>query len=270
MTDSDVRPIAEKASEFPAVITAAGHATRFHPFSITVPKEMLPVGARPALDHVIDECVAAGATEVIVVTRPRDSVVTAHVAAISGRLRPVQVVEEDLQYGYGNATPLLTLIDRLRSCDLFAVAFGDDLLLPGACAHRELAAMRGLAQCGADAVIAAQCVEHDQISSFGIIDTDPNDPTRVIRIRQRPDPATVAEPLAVVSRLVLRPSILPLLVPTEHACGEVDLGIAVGELARCGTVRVHRIDCYWVTVGDPASYYQALRTYWSHDPEETP
>lgn len=55
-------------SRFVAVVTAAGEATRFRPFSHAIPKEMLPIGARPALDLVIDECVAAGANEVIVVT----------------------------------------------------------------------------------------------------------------------------------------------------------------------------------------------------------
>lgn len=258
------------AQEFPALVTAAGRASRFRPFSTTVPKEMLPLGARPALDHIIDECVGAGASEVIVVTRPADTVVAAHLAANRRHVIPVQVVTEDLRHGYGNATPLLTVGDRLRHRDLFAVAFGDDLLLPCTRAHQELANMHRLAQSGADAVIAAARIEHHQVRSFGIIDTDPDDPTKVIRIRQQPDRDTVAEPLAVVSRLVLRPSILPLLVPTEHACGEVDLGIAVGELARTGMVRVHRIDCQWVTVGDPASYYQALRTYWSLHPEDIP
>ncbi|MGH3964003.1 MAG: sugar phosphate nucleotidyltransferase [Pseudonocardiaceae bacterium] len=258
------------APEFPALITAAGHASRFRPFSTTVPKEMLPLGARPALDHVIDECAGAGVSEVIIVTRPTDTVVAAHLAATLGRAIPVQVVAEDLRHGYGNATPLLTVGDRLRGCDLFAVAFGDDVLLPGFCAYRELASMYRIAALGADAVIAAQRVERHHVKSFGIIDTEPDDPTRVIRIRQRPDPATVTEPLAVVSRLVLRPSIISLLVPTERARGEVDLGIAVGELALTGIVRVHRINCQWVTVGDPASYYQALRTYWSLHPEDIP
>lgn len=231
---------------------------------------MLPLGARPALDHVIDECAGAGASEIIVVTRPADTVVAAHLAANHRHFTPLHVVAEDLHHGYGNATPLLTVGDRLSHCELFAVAFGDDLLLPGAHAHHELISMHRLAVRGTEAVIAAVPIEHHQVSSFGIIDTDPDDPTRVIRIRQRPDPATVTEPLAVVSRLVLRPSILPLLVPTDHARGEVDLGIAVGELARTGIVRVHRITCQWVTVGDPASYYQALRTYWSSRPEDIP
>jgi UTP--glucose-1-phosphate uridylyltransferase len=241
-----------------AVVTAAGHATRFQPFSTIVPKEMLPVGHRPAVDHVIAECVGAGAATVIVVTRPDDLVVPAYLDVMRRDSIPVEAVGEDLGHGYGNGTPLLTLRNRLAVEESFGVAFGDDVLLDG----HDLAAMRDMASTGAAAVIAAQLVNHADIASFGVVDIDPDDPDRVIGIRQRPDPATVVEPLAVVSRLILRPSIFDLLVPTEHARGEVDLGVAVGELARIADVRVHRITGRWVTVGDPRRYLEALQTYW--------
>jgi UTP-glucose-1-phosphate uridylyltransferase len=96
--------------------------------------------------------------------------------------------------------------------------------------------MRYMASNGTDAVIAAQPVDHTDIASFGVVDTHPDDPGRVVGIRQRPDPATVRVPLAVVSRLILRPSIFDLLVPTERADGEIDLGVAVGEPEQSGSV----------------------------------
>jgi len=178
---------------------------------------------------------------------------------------PVEAIAEDLRHGYGNGTPLLTLRDRLQSQESFGVAFGDDVLLGG----HDLAAMRDIAHTGADAVIAAQRVDQADIGSFGVVDPRPDDPSRVMGIRQRPDPATVGEPLALVSRLILRPSIFDLLVPTEHARGEVDLGVAVGELARIADVRVHRITGRWVTVGEPRRYLDALRTYWLLQSEPT-
>ncbi|MGH3495210.1 MAG: sugar phosphate nucleotidyltransferase, partial [Sciscionella sp.] len=202
--------------------------------------------------------VGAGATTVIVATRPDDVVVPAYLDVLRHDGVPVEAVAEDLGHGYGNGTGLLTLRDRLASEESFGVAFGDDVLLGG----HDLAAMRDMASNGADAVIAAQLVDRADIASFGVVDTHPDDLDRVIGIRQRPDPTTVAEPLAVVSRLILRPSIFDLLTPTEHARGEVDLGVAVGELARIADVRVHRIAGRWVTVGDPRRYLDALQTYW--------
>jgi len=160
------------------------------------------------------------------------------------------------------------LRERLGACDLFLVAFGDDVLLPSCTAGCDLQAMRRLAEHGADAVIAAQRVQVEQSGSFGIIDTAVEDGDLITGIRQRPDPASVMEPLAVVSRLLLRPSILPLLRATEEARGEVDLGIATARLARTGVVRVHRLESAWVTVGDPRSYHHALDTYWSLDTKD--
>jgi UTP--glucose-1-phosphate uridylyltransferase len=248
-----------------ALVTAAGDGTRFRPFSATVPKEMLPVGHRPAVEHVITECVTAGATTVLVATRPGDKVVPAHLDLLREVDVPVQSITEDREHGYGNGTPLLTLRDELSRHETFGVAFGDDVLLGG----RDLTTMREIAAGGADAVIAAQPVDHGDISSFGVVDVHPDDPDRVLGIRQRPDPDTVREPLALVSRLVLRPSIFDLLVPTERASGEVDLGVAVGDLATGADVRIHRITGHWVTVGDPRRYLDALRTYWQLQTDTT-
>jgi UTP--glucose-1-phosphate uridylyltransferase len=183
------------------VVTAAGQATRFRPFSAFVPKEMLPLGDTPALGHVISECAGAGASRIVVATRPGDTVVAAYVEHLRGNEQPVEALTEDLDHGYGNGTPLLTLREQLQRCDLFGVAYGDDILLGGA----DLAAMHELAAGGADAVIAAQVIDVADIGAFGVIDVHPDDPSRVLGIRQRPDPATVGEPLAVVSRLILGP-----------------------------------------------------------------
>jgi UTP--glucose-1-phosphate uridylyltransferase len=134
--------------------------------------------------------------------------------------------------------------------------------------------MRQAAESGADAVIAGQLISRADTGSFGVIDVTGPGGTRVRGIRQRPDPATVTEPLAVVSRLVLRPAVLDLLTPRAEARGEVDLGTAVGEHAREADVRVHRITADWVTVGDPRRYHDALTRFWNSPkpapgPEET-
>lgn len=247
-------------SPFPAVVTAAGAAIRFEPFSRSVPKEMLPLPTTPAVEHVIVECLAGGASEVLVVTRPGDKIVPNHVRGLRDDGLPVWTVEEDLSYGYGNATPLLTLRHRLETSETFVIAFGDDILLNEQSCGNNLACMHQQLRPGVEAIIAGMYIEPTKIRSFGIIDTRPSNTDRVAGLRQRPDPATVTEPLAVVSRLVLRPSILDWLVPTKLARGEIDLGVAVGRLAAEAHVGVHRISGDWVTVGDPCNYLDALIT----------
>jgi UTP--glucose-1-phosphate uridylyltransferase len=244
-----------------AVVTAAGHGTRFRPFTTHVPKEMLPIGGTPAVELVIAECLHAGATEVVVVTRPDDTVITAHVTDLRDQDRPVRAVPENLDHGYGNAAPLLTMHDELADHDLFLVAFGDDVLLAEPRPGANLAAMLRLARTSS-AALAVTPIPHDQAGSFGIVDVHPHDPTRMRGLRQRPDPTTVTDPLAVVSRLVLRPEILDTLAATPEAGGEVDLGAAVGRLATTEPVTVHRVHGQWVTVGDPQRYFAALTAYW--------
>jgi UTP--glucose-1-phosphate uridylyltransferase len=254
------------ANDLPAVVTAAGDGTRFRPFSAVVPKEMLPLGPVPAVEHVITECLAGGASHVIVVTRPGDQIIPAHVGVLRRTGLPVEALPEDRSYGYGNATPLLTLSGRLAGCDAFAVAFGDDILLGEPRPGWNLAAMRNQMQPGTAAVIAGQLIDRSEARSFGIITTRPGQPDQAAAITQRPDPADVTEPLAVVSRLILRPSILRRLAPAGQASGEIDLGVAVGVLAAADPVRVHRIAGRWVTVGDPRQYLRALTAYWQYQP----
>lgn len=253
--------------DFPAVVTAAGAATRFQPFSDIVPKEMLPLGHTPAVEHVVIECLAAGATEVIIVTRPGDRIIPDHMHSLRAEGLPVSTVEEDLSHGYGNATPLLTLRERLTKSTMFAVAFGDDILLAEPRLGYNLATMHRMCA-DTEAVVAATHVQPSDTRAFGIIDTDSAE--RLLRIRQRPTPSAVTEPLAVVSRLLLRPSILDRLRPTDLAGGEVDLGIATSQLAAEEHVGVHRIAGHWVTVGEPHRYHHALTTYWNLNPDQPP
>lgn len=246
----------------PAVVTAAGDGTRFRPFTQYIPKEMLPIGSQPALGHVITECLAAGADHVYVVTRPGDQIVPIYVADLHGQGLPVSAIAEDRSLGYGNAAPILTLTDHLAQADMFLVAFGDDVLLEQA-PGTALAALCDLAH-DADGSLAVQLIDHDQIRSFGAVEVTTPGGNRIARIWQRPDPSTVAEPLALVSRLVLRPPILKRLTARPGANGEVDLGLAVGDLARDGDVRVHRMAGQWVSVGDPPCYADALRRWHEH------
>ena len=58
-----------------ALIPAAGHGTRFLPVTRVVPKEMLPVGSNPAIQLIVEEALAAGADEVVIVTSPEKEII---------------------------------------------------------------------------------------------------------------------------------------------------------------------------------------------------
>ncbi len=89
-----------------AVIPAAGHGTRMHPVSKTVPKELLPIGSKPAVHWVVEEAAAAGLTEIAVVLSPAKRLLFEYLAS-SGLDRELGVrfeyVDQDVQRGLADA-----------------------------------------------------------------------------------------------------------------------------------------------------------------------
>ena len=67
-----------------AIIPAAGHGTRFLPVTRVVPKEMLPVGARPALELIVEEARQAGADEVVLVVSPGKELIREYFRGVPG------------------------------------------------------------------------------------------------------------------------------------------------------------------------------------------
>lgn len=58
-----------------AVISAGGLSTRFRPYSYSMPKEILPIDGIPAVQYAVDECLEAGITRIIIVTRPNNKII---------------------------------------------------------------------------------------------------------------------------------------------------------------------------------------------------
>ena len=84
-----------------ALIPAAGHGTRFLPASKTIPKEMLPVGARPAIQLIVEEALDAGADEVVIVTSPDKPSIRRHFEAdAEGRARCASRPEADAELAH--------------------------------------------------------------------------------------------------------------------------------------------------------------------------
>lgn len=244
------------------VITAAGRGTRFLPFSRTLPKEILPIGGVPAIEWVVREALSAYASHIIVVVRPHDEVIRKHLTTLDLGAVSLTFVEEDEHIRYGNAAPILSCASLLRTSSAFGVAFGDDVLLDADDDTGDLAAMFAALEERDEAVIAGKVVPREEIPHFGILTPVEGNPQLLQSLRQRPDPREVGEPLAVVSRIILRPSIFDLLSDDENSDkGELDLGLAVGRLAHTHRVRVHRITGQWVTVGDPEHYLEAQQIW---------
>lgn len=237
-----------------AVIPAAGLGTRFLPATKATPKEMLPVVDKPAIQYVVEEAVAAGLTDVLMVTGRNKRPLEDHfdkaweleeVLAAKGdesRLEQVQASSDlaDVHYvrqgdpkGLGHAV----LCARHHvGRQPFAVLLGDDLIDPR---DPLLTRMLEVQATYGGSVVALMEVPEDQVNLYGCAellpdDTAPDDDVvRVGGMVEKPDPADAPSNLAIIGRYVLHPDVFDVLEQTPPGRGgEIQLTDALQTLAR--------------------------------------
>ncbi len=257
-----------------AVIPAAGLGTRFLPATKAQPKGLLPIVDTPAIQLVVEEALAAGLDDVIVVIGPDQDALRAHFAPdpaleaeLEGRgkthelelvrraTRPevrFAVQEEALGLGHAVLTGA-ALVDGQP----FAVLLADDLIDPSVPLLRDLLAARERTDAS---VIAAMRVGEREISMYGCIgpgETD-GDLVRVVSIVEKPDPEDAPSDLAVIGRYVFTPDIVDALARTRPgAGGEIQLTDAIGALAADRRVYALPFDCGRYDAGNPLDAMKA-------------
>ncbi|WP_206445711.1 UTP--glucose-1-phosphate uridylyltransferase GalU [Agrococcus sp. KRD186] len=233
-----------------AVIPAAGLGTRFLPATKALPKEMLPVVDKPAIQYVVEEAVRAGIRDVLFVTGRNKNALENHFdratelemilrrkgdeakllrVAESTDLANVHYVRQGDPKGLGHAV--------LRSKahvggDSFAVLLGDDIIdSRDPLLERMLEVHDQRDTC----VVALMEVDTDQAHLYGIATVDATEEEDVVRVRglvEKPEPGTAPSNLAIVGRYVLKPEIYPVLEQTAPGRGgEIQLTDALLTMA---------------------------------------
>ena len=231
-----------------AVLPAAGFGTRMLPATQAVPKELLPVGRRPAIQWAVDEAVAAGIDRIVVVSSPLkpaidtyflkggDSTGTiARETIPANRWRPgpgcrIQVVHQTVARGLGDAVRVARTVLGMEP---FAVLLPDEILLGGARLLRVM--LEDFERTGLSGVSLLR-VEPEEIGSYGCAAVAPAPGTEerllVTGCVEKPQRLAAPSCLALSGRYVLGNDVLDLLEaidPDEN--GEVQL---TGALDRAG------------------------------------
>ncbi len=231
------------------VIPAAGMGTRFLPATKVVPKELFPLVDRPLIQEVVDEAVASGINNLILVTakgksamedyfdidpglesfleRKGDKGVLQRVREIS-RMIQVASVRQKEPLGLGHA--VLCARD-LVGLEPFAVILPDDLI---DAAKPCLAQLLDLFARTGKSVVALQEVPDDQTHMYGIIQGQKTEAGvyRVESFVEKPPPGTAPSNLAVIGRYILAPDVFSLLESQERGVGgEIQLTDALNSLA---------------------------------------
>ena len=233
-----------------AVVPAAGLGTRFLPATKAMPKEMLPVVDKPAIQYVVEEAVSAGLTDVLMITGRNKNALENHFDRLPEleallkrkgdreKLRRVEFSNDlaDLHYvRQGDPRGLGHAVHRARmhvGQQPFAVLLGDDIID----SRDELLSRMIQQQSQRNAtVIALHEVDPAQTHLYGIATVEPtaeDDVVRVTGLVEKPEPGTAPSNLAIIGRYVLQPEIFEVLERTEPGKGgEIQLTDALQTLA---------------------------------------
>ncbi|WP_190198486.1 UTP--glucose-1-phosphate uridylyltransferase GalU [Streptomyces djakartensis] len=237
-----------------AVIPAAGLGTRFLPATKATPKEMLPVVDKPAIQYVVEEAVAAGLDDVLMVTGRNKRPLEDHfdrnyelesalekkgdekrLAKVqeSSDLAMIHYVRQGDPRGLGHA--VLCAAPHVGD-EPFAVLLGDDLIDPRDPLLKRMVEVQE--QCGGS-VVALMEVAPEQIHLYGcaaVEATEDSDVVKVSGLVEKPDPADAPSNYAIIGRYVLDPNIFDILRKTEPGRGgEIQLTDALQQLAATHT-----------------------------------
>ncbi|MFI6469202.1 UTP--glucose-1-phosphate uridylyltransferase GalU [Streptomyces sp. NPDC050516] len=257
-----------------AVIPAAGLGTRFLPATKATPKEMLPVVDKPAIQYVVEEAVAAGLSDVLMVTGRNKRALEDHfdrnhelesaltrkgdadrLAKVreSSDLATVHYVRQGDPRGLGHA--VLCAAPHVGD-EPFAVLLGDDLIDARDPLLRRMVEVQARE---GGSVIALMEVDHEQIHLYGcaaVETTAESDVVRVTGLVEKPEAAEAPSNLAVIGRYVLDPAVFDVLRTTEPGRGgEIQLTDALNRLDTVHGVvfKGRRYD-----TGDRADYLRAI------------
>lgn len=273
-----------------AVVPVAGLGTRMHPLTRSVPKEMLPLGRKPAIHHVVDELAAAGIERILFVTSSRKEAIEAYFEPgdqTVGLLREhrdpgieegggppaldYEFVRQEVPAGNGDA---VQLGETFAGSDAFVVAWGDAVLRSTGEDSVLRRMMATHAKEEAACTIAVEHVPDDKVSRYGIVkpryESDAAFP--IDDIVEKPPAESAPSRYAVSARYICGPGIFPALEATPRGKnGELWLADAIRELIREG-------GSVWCVplgsgsrrydIGTPLTYWEAFADYAVEDEAE--
>jgi UTP--glucose-1-phosphate uridylyltransferase len=262
-----------------AIICAAGMGTRFLPQTKAMPKEMLPLIDRPVIQVIVEAAVAAGVTEIIIVTGSTKRAIEDHFDrsdALEAELREngkedkaeeIKRVAELANFVYvrqkgspkGNARPILNARHLINDDEPFFVFFADDFFRSDVAWPLQL--KNAYNETG-QSVVSLIEVDDEGTSKYGIVSLSEKKSERLVRIDdliEKPGPEKAPSHFAAVGSYLLTPQIWSILEKEKvgHG-GEIGIADSLQELAKTGELYGYFIDGVWHDTGDQLKYIEAV------------
>ena len=263
-----------------AVIPAAGLGTRFLPVTKAQPKEMLPIVDKPTIQYIIEEAVASGIEEILIITGRNKKCIEDHFDKSvelelelekSGKQEMLKLVREisdmvDIHYirqkeprGLGHA---ISCAKTFVGNEPFAVLLGDDLVY-----NEEKPCLKQLIDCYNEyntSVLGVQTVDAKDVGKYGIIKGIPIE-GRVHKVRglvEKPAVEEAPSNIAILGRYIITPQIFKILEETKPGRdGEIQLTDALSKLINEEAIYAYNFEGTRYDVGDKLGFLKATVEY---------
>lgn len=263
-----------------AVIPAAGFGTRFLPATKATPKEMLPIVDKPTIQYIVEEALASGIEEILIISGHAKRAIEDHFDSApvlereleeKGKDDLLAIVREtaDINVHYIRQKKMRGLGDAILCAksfmagEPFAVLLGDDVVYADATKGQQpaLRQLIDVYDAYGGSVLGCQQVEPEKVSSYGIVAGKEIAGSKLLKVSdmiEKPELSEAPSNIAVLGRYIISPTIFELL---EHTApgkgGEVQLTDALKQLAMVEPVWAYCFEGKRYDVGDKLGFLKA-------------
>ena len=259
-----------------AVIPAAGYGTRFLPATKATPKEMLPIVDKPTIQYIVEEALASGIEDILIISGHGKRAIEDHFDSApalehelerKGKKDLLDVLRKttDVNVHYVRQKYMRGLGDAILCArsfvgnEPFAVLLGDDVVY-----HPEKSALRQLIDIYEErggSILGCQVVSDEQVSSYGIVAGDATENIRLMRVFdmvEKPSLEEAPSRMAVLGRYIITPEIFAILSDTKPGKGgEIQLTDALKVLAQRENVYAYNFEGKRYDLGDKLGFLKA-------------
>lgn len=258
-----------------AIIPAAGLGTRFLPATKAQPKEMLPIVDKPTIQYIIEEAVASGIEEILIITGRNKKCIEDHFdKSVELEMELEKNHKDDLLEMVRNISDMVDIhyirqkepkgLGHAILCarafvgnEPFAVLLGDDVV------DSEVPCLKQLMDCYKEyntTILGVQTVKHEDVNKYGIVDGIHIE-DRVYKVKKLVEKPSVEEApsnVAILGRYIITPQIFDILQNTEPGKGgEIQLTDALQTLIGNEAMYAYNFEGRRYDVGDKLGFLQA-------------
>ena len=263
-----------------AVIPAAGFGTRFLPATKATPKEMLPIVDKPTIQYIVEEALASGIEEILIISGHAKRAIEDHFDSApvlereleeKGKDDLLAIVREtaDINVHYIRQKKMRGLGDAILCAksfmagEPFAVLLGDDVVYADATKGQQpaLRQLIDIYDAYGGSVLGCQQVAPEKVSSYGIVAGKEIAGSKLLKVSdmiEKPELSEAPSNIAVLGRYIISPTVFELL---EHTApgkgGEVQLTDALKQLAMVEPVWAYCFEGKRYDVGDKLGFLKA-------------